>query len=139
MIYVPSHGLTALAVAPASGRVPLRWRKTQISPANSSPVFFDGRVFTLTGATVLVAADSKTGAIDWRLRLIGTFYSSPIAAASRLYLFNDAGLGQIVALGEKQGTIVSTRDFHESILCTPAVSENSLYVRSDRHLWKIAD
>jgi hypothetical protein len=56
-----------------------------------------------------------------------------------MYCFNDAGLGQLVALGKEHGTIANQRDFKESILCTPALVDKALYVRSDQHLWKIAD
>jgi hypothetical protein len=56
-----------------------------------------------------------------------------------MYFFNDAGLGQVVTLGRERGTLASQHDFKESILCTPALSDKALYVRSDQHLWKIAD
>jgi hypothetical protein len=32
---------------------------------------------------------------------------------------------------------VSSHEFGETILCTPAISGGALYVRSDKHLWKI--
>lgn len=138
-LYVPSHGLTALDAAPKSGTPPQLWRKTQVSPGYSSPVFVDGRIYTIGGGPILIGVDAKTGDVAWRLRLKGTFYASPIAAAGRLYLFNDDGLAQIVQLGDKKGEIVSQHDFKEGIMCTPAISDGALYVRSDGHLWKIAD
>lgn len=138
-IYVPSHGLTALTIATGPSQLPIRWRKTDISPGMPSPVYVDGRVYSITGGPILVAADAKTGKLAWRLRLKGTFYASPIAAAGRLYVFNDDGLGQIVSLDQKRGTISAEREFKESILGTPALSDGALYIRSDQHVWKIAD
>jgi outer membrane protein assembly factor BamB len=139
MLFVPSHGLTALTAWPQMSKPSQLWRVPQLAPATPSLICTDGRVYSVTGAPVLIAADAKTGKVAWRLRLTGTLYSSPIAGGGRMYFFNDAGLGQMVALGKERGTIASHRDFKESILCTPALSDKALYVRSDQHLWKIAD
>jgi outer membrane protein assembly factor BamB len=139
MIFVPSNGLTALS-SPSPAAMPAkRWHMAPLGPGYASLLYSDGRVYSVTGAPVLIAADAKTGHVDWRLRLTGTFYASPIAAGQRMYCFNDAGLGQLVALGKEHGTIANQRDFKESILCTPAVVDKALYVRSDQHLWKIAE
>jgi hypothetical protein len=56
-----------------------------------------------------------------------------------MYCFNDSGLAQLVALGKERGTLAGQHDFKESILGTPALADKALYVRSDQHLWKIAD
>ncbi len=41
-------------------------------------------------------------------------------------------------LDADKGEIVSSHDFGETILGTPSIAGNALYVRSDKHLWKIA-
>jgi outer membrane protein assembly factor BamB len=116
-----------------------RWRMAALGPGYASLLSVGGRVYSVTGAPVLIAADAKTGHVDWRLRLTGTFYASPIIAGQRMYCFNDAGLAQLVDLGKESGKIASQHDFKESILGTPAVVDKAVYVRSDQHLWKIAD
>jgi outer membrane protein assembly factor BamB len=138
-VFVPSHGLTALTASSASASLSVRWQKTDVSPGMPSPVYVDGRVYSITGGPLLVAVDAKTGKLAWRIRLQGTFYASPIAAAGRLYVFNDEGLGQIISLDGKRGNVAAERDFKDSILGTPALSGGALYVRSAQHLWKIAD
>ncbi|HIN95667.1 MAG TPA: pyrrolo-quinoline quinone, partial [Planctomycetes bacterium] len=47
------------------------------------------------------------------------------------------GLGQVVKTGEK-GELAGSGDLGEVILCSPAISNGAIYVRSDGHLWKIA-
>jgi outer membrane protein assembly factor BamB len=138
-IFVASNGLTALTCASPSAMPAKRWRKAPLGPSYASLLSNGGRVYSVTGAPVLIAAEAKTGEVDWRLRLTGTFYASPIVAGPRMYFFNDAGLGQIVTLGKEGGTLGPRRDFGESIMCTPAIADRALYVRSDQHLWKIAD
>ena len=44
---------------------------------------------------------------------------------------------QVVRLGRK-GELVGTSDFGEIIKASPAVVDDAMFVRSDRHLWKIA-
>jgi outer membrane protein assembly factor BamB len=139
MIFVASNGVTALASSSPAAIPAKRWRMQPLGPGYASLLYLGGRVYSVTGAPVLIAADAKTGHVDWRLRLTGTFYSSPVAAGQRMYFFNDAGLGQLVMLAKDRGTIASQRDFKEGILGTPALADGALYVRSDQHLWKIAD
>jgi outer membrane protein assembly factor BamB len=135
-IFVPSHGLTALTVSQGT-TLPIRWRKTDISPGMPSPVYSDGRVYSITGGPILVAADAKTGKLAWRIRLKGTFYASPIAAAGKLYVINDDGFGQIISLDPERGTVASEREFKESVMGTPALSDGALYIRGEQHIWKV--
>jgi hypothetical protein len=64
---------------------------------------------------------------------------SPITTSKHLFVFNEDGLGQFIRLGEKEGEEVATVQLEETILCTPAVAKGSLYVRSDKSLWKLSD
>ena len=38
-----------------------------------------------------------------------------------------------------KGKVVNEHSFGEPILCTAAISDGAIYVRSDKTLWKIAD
>ncbi len=40
--------------------------------------------------------------------------------------------------GDDAGEVTHSHPFGETILCTPAISDGALDVRSDKHLWKIA-
>lgn len=135
MIFVPSHGITALRPGEPPREV---WREAKLAPFTISPVVFEGWIYSLNGAGVLTAADAETGAERWRLRLTGPFSASPVAAGGRLYCINEEGLGFVVEPGATAGKIVGRNDLGETILATPAVAGDALFVRSDRHLWKIA-
>ncbi|MGE3314785.1 MAG: PQQ-binding-like beta-propeller repeat protein [Planctomycetaceae bacterium] len=136
VIFVPSHGVTALKPTSSAGAPEIQWRKGQLSPGTASPLAFDGRVFTLNNAGVLVAAGVNDGEVAWRLRLKGKFSGSPIAAAGKLYAFNEEGVAFVVELGEKNGKVLSELGLKERVMCTPAIAGGNLYVRSDQHLWK---
>jgi outer membrane protein assembly factor BamB len=114
------------------------WRVDRLGPGTASPIIYENMIFTLNRTNVLLAADVKDGATKWQLRLEGPISSTPVAAGGHLYFFNEKGLGQVVKIGEESGELVSSHDFGEMILCTPAIADDALYVRSDQHLWKIA-
>ena len=67
----------------------------------------------------------------------GPFSGSMIATPKHLYLFNEEGLGQKVSLNDDGGEVVSSIQLNETILCTPAISNKGLYIRSDKNLWKL--
>lgn len=143
LILVPSHGITALRLAPNSQNPETVWRGDRLGPSTASPIVFNDRLYVLNKTNVLLCADLKDGAVLWQLRLEGPFSSSPVAAGEHLYFFNEKGLGQVVKEvvkeGNLEGELVSSHDFGEMILSTPAVADGALYVRSDKHLWKIAE
>ena len=51
---------------------------------------------------------------------------------------NEAGLVQVVELGQKEGKIVATFDLGDEILASPAVADGAIYLRSNSRLHKLA-
>jgi outer membrane protein assembly factor BamB len=138
MLFVPSNGITALSPTAPGSTPELVWQKGSLNPGTPSLLAYQGAVYTLNRSGVLTAANTSTGEIAWRLRLKGPFSSTPVAGGGYLYLFNEKGLAQIVEPGEEKGKVVSERELEETIMCTPAISADSVYVRSDGHIWKFA-
>ncbi len=145
LLIVPSGGLTALEPGAAGQPPRVLWQSNKLGPATASPLAFDDRVYNLNGAGVLACADAHDGKLLWQLRVQaqigektsrGVFTSSPVAAGGHLYFFNEDGVA-IVAKGGETGEIVASHDFADMILCTPAIADGALFVRSDKHLWKV--
>ena len=137
-ILIPSNGLTVLR--PGTGAEPEQiWNDNRLSPGTASPLVVDGKVYVVNRAGVLQAADVTTGSLLWRLRLKGPFSSTPVAAGTKLVFFNEKGTAQIVDASGEEGEIIGEGDLGETILATPAVSGSDLFVRSDKHLWKISE
>ena len=113
------------------------WQITKLRPATASPTHLGGKFFIVNGAGVLTCANPEDGSTDWQLRLKGPFSGSPVAAGKYVYCFNEEGLGQIIDTTEKEGKVTHTISLDETILCTPAFSNGAVYVRSDKHLWKL--
>jgi len=136
MLLVPSHGLTALKPSAGSGFEQV-WNEGKLGPATASPIVLGDKVFVLNSAGVLNAAEVSTGKLAWQLRLKGPFTASPVGSGKYLVAINEAGLGQVVDISGENGQVVSENDIKETILATPAIGGDAIYVRSDKHLWKI--
>lgn len=137
-LYIPSNGLTALAPGSSSEPPKVLWQEQRLSPSTASPLVYQKKVFTVNRAGVLSCANPKDGELIWRLRLKGPFSATPIAAGNHLYLVNEKGLLQVVQIGEEEGKQTGEVDLKETILATPAIADNALFLRSDQHLWKVS-
>ena len=136
-VYTPSQGLTALHTSAGGRNFKVDWNGGNLQPGTPSPLVYQDHTFTVNGAGVVACGDAKTGERVWQMRLKGRFTSTPVAGGGHLFFFNEQGMAYVVRPGPESGEIVSELDFGETILCTPALSDGALYVRSDGHLWKI--
>ena len=95
------------------------------------------RVFAINGAGVLTCAELTTGERSWKTRLEGPFSASPVLALSTLYAVSERGLLQSIDTTSPEGAVTGKLDLEATILGTPSLAGNSIYLRSDGHLWKI--
>lgn len=139
ILYAVSHGITALKPPSDSASIEQLWRAGKLGPGTGSPVVYKDKLYSINNAGVLLAADLKGGDIKWQLRLPGPFSGSPIVAGGHLYVFNETGGGHCVNLNADRGELVATSELPgEVFLCTPAIANGAVYIRSDQKLWKIA-
>lgn len=139
VLYVPSNGITALGLdADDPAKEPKQlWRENTLSPSTASVAVGADAVYCINGAGVLTAGDRADGKRRWQVRLQGPFSGTPVTDGRHLWAVNEAGLLQVVELGEKEGKVVATLDLGDEILSSPAVAGNALYVRSNTKLHKI--
>ena len=139
-LLVPASGLTAYDLTSVGDSPSKLWDNNKLSANACSPLVVDKRVFTIS-RTVLACADLYSGELKWQTRLADakSIWSSPVVANNLLYIFTEEGKCLVVSLGEEKGEIVATNDMGESVLGSPAISGNALYVRGVSSLWKIAE
>jgi outer membrane protein assembly factor BamB len=138
VVLIPSNGLTAME-EPVAGKAPKQiWRNNKLAPGTGSPSVSGDQVFVINRANVLTSASVETGEINWRLRIKGPISGSPIVTNQNLFIFNEEGLCQVIDISLKsEAKVLKEIDLKDTILCTPAADQGSLFVRSDRKLWKI--
>ncbi|MFY9253461.1 MAG: PQQ-binding-like beta-propeller repeat protein [Fuerstiella sp.] len=138
-VFIPSNGLTTVKPAADGKSVEQVWNSSNLSPSTPSPVVLNGLTFTVNSAGALSAGSIETGERVWQLRLKGPFSGTPVVSNGHLFFFNEKGLAFVVKPSADKGEIVSELDLGETILCSPAASNNALFIRSDGHLWKFAE
>jgi outer membrane protein assembly factor BamB len=138
-LLIASSGLTALDCSTV-GQAPTKlWDNNKLEPGNSSPIVVDDSVVLVKGG-VLTVGGIADGELRYKLRLpdAGSIWSTPVVCGNRLYVFSDKGRCFVVLLGKTEGEVIATNEIDDTILGSPAVSGNALFVRGDRSLWKIA-
>ncbi len=137
VLYVPSHGLTALEPGVGAEKPKQLWQASQLRPGTPSPIAMGEKVFVLSDGGILTCAEKATGKRLWQLRLKGPFSATPVAAGEFLYCVNEKGLAQVVDTSKPEGAVTNELDLGEKILSTPSISHGAIYFRTETRLWKI--
>ena len=137
MVYAPLNGTTAYEVS-SGGQLTKAWEARQIRAGTASAVVHDGTIYALNRSGVLSGFSAKTGEpTGLKLRVGGSYWGTPVIAGEHMYFFAQDGTARVVKLGE-DAKVVHEYQFEDQVfLCSPAVTDDGLFVRSDKHLWKI--
>jgi outer membrane protein assembly factor BamB len=92
---------------------------------------------------LVTAYDMKTGKelfVQERIAA-GRYYASPVAANGHIYFTAlDDGTVTVVKAGEATLDIVAKNPkLGERVAATPAIADNTIYIRSDKHLHAFAE
>lgn len=138
LIIVPGEETVALRTD--SSGVEEVWRSNKLRPQRCSPVIADGKVYMGRGS-VLIAGNLVDGEIVWQKRLPGveTVWATPVATGSGIYVFDSSGNVAVVRDDGDSAEVVSESVIGESILASPAVVGDALYLRTERAVIKIAE
>ncbi|MEZ6108893.1 MAG: PQQ-binding-like beta-propeller repeat protein [Pirellulaceae bacterium] len=81
--------------------------------------------------------DATTGEELWRKRLDGGLFSaSPILAGGNLYFCSHEGPVTVIRPG-REPEVLAVNEFDQGFMSSPAVSGDSLFLRSRTHLYRI--
>jgi outer membrane protein assembly factor BamB len=113
------------------------WKHKKGVASVSSPLFYRGRIYVAQDGGRVTCFDARTGDKHYeqeRLGADGDYYASPVAANGHVYY--SSGKGAVTVAAEGDTLQVKARNkLGESIYATPAIVDDKLYVRSERHLW----
>jgi outer membrane protein assembly factor BamB len=115
------------------------WKKTKGLPYIASVLAYRGQLVMVKDGGIVTVYDVKTGEEVYTGRAGGTgsYYASPIAANGHIYLCSlQDGTITVIKGGAKHLEIVAKNPkLDERLSATPAIAGNTLYVRTDKHLW----
>ncbi|MFO0845423.1 MAG: PQQ-binding-like beta-propeller repeat protein [Gemmataceae bacterium] len=126
----PSH-LVAIGL---DGKV--AYKVTREVPQRPGPISHNGLLFLVSDNGIATCLDPKTGDGVWTRRLGGQFYSSPVCAEGRLYVFDKKGKGTVLT-ADREGKVLATNQLAGGVIATPAIAGKALYVRTNTHLYRV--
>ena len=115
----------------------LAWKVTRSLPYVSSPLYYDGRVYTMKNGGLASCYEAKTGKPFYQDQRVGVgsdFYSSAIGVDGKIYITSQTGTVIVLKAGDTF-EVLSRNTLGEEVFATPAIVDGNLVVRSARHLW----
>jgi outer membrane protein assembly factor BamB len=112
------------------------WRQTQGVSEIPSPLVWQSRLYLIRSGGLLACRDLETGTLiyDNRIDAPGGYFASPVLADGRIYLASDRGTITVVKAGDTF-EVLAHNDLGDPIVASPAIAENTLYIRSAKRLW----
>lgn len=115
----------------------VNWKIVRGAPNRSTPLLLNDLLFVAGGSGVASCIETKSGKVVWQERLGGEFIASPVAAEGHVYFFNRDGAGFVMA-ADRQAKVLRRNRLQDGCMATPAIADNSLYVRTITQMYKIA-
>jgi len=120
------------------------WTKTKGVPYVPSAIAYRGQLVMVKDGGLVTAYDAKTGKqlyLQERAAAPGRYYASPVAANGYIYFtaLDDGAVTVLKAGAEKPTATAKNPKLGERTAATPAISDDTLYVRTAKHLYAFAD
>lgn len=116
----------------------LAWRTEPGGPYTTTPLAYGGLLYSVRDEGIATAYDMVTGKRIYQERTNATHSASPVGSDGKLYLAAEGGEVLVVKAG-RSFEILARNDMDESVMATPAIANGTLYVRTQGHLYAIAN
>jgi outer membrane protein assembly factor BamB len=130
----------AVALKPG-GKGELAWTYKKNLPYVPSPLVYRDRYYLLKDGPLMTCLDAKTGKPVFEAERVkggARYYASPVAANGHIYIASLEGVVAVVAAGGDEPDVVHSVKLPDGVRATPALAHDTLYVRSDKHLYAFA-
>ncbi|MEZ5352550.1 MAG: PQQ-binding-like beta-propeller repeat protein [Bryobacteraceae bacterium] len=115
----------------------VQWRMQKFLPNVPSPLIYMNILYLVKDGGILSSLDAASGRILKQGRLtgaLGTYYSSPVAGAGKVFLISQEGKATVVRAGA-DWEILSVNDMEEECFATPALLDDRIYLRTRSALY----
>jgi len=117
----------------------IAWTVDKAGNYMETPLLADGLGYFCMDNGILSVFQLKTGEKLYQQRLGGGtsgFTPSPVMAGGRLYVTNEDGHTYVLAKGGEY-KVLAENDLGETVMTTPAISGDVLFIRGRRHVYAI--
>jgi outer membrane protein assembly factor BamB len=119
------------------------WKQKRGLPYVPSPLVYRGQLVMVKDGGMVTAYDAKAGKEIYAQERIapGRYYASPVAASGHIYFISlDGGAVTVLKAGaDKPEVVAKNAKFGERVAATPAIADNTLYIRTEKHLYAFAE
>ncbi len=119
----------------------LLWHHRTGGAYMQTPLVVDGLLYVCQDHGVLTCYQADTGDIVYRVRLSDEptgFTASAVCAGDLLYYASEVGDVYVVMAG-RDYRLVARNSMNDTCMATPAIAGDTLYVRTQHHLFAIGD
>ena len=136
-VYAVTDYAKLVAIKPGTD-VAIIWEDNMFTPDVPSPVATEKYLFVPTGYGDFACYNAEKGDTAWTHYFTDPFYASPIVADGRVYLLDRTGKMHIIEAAGKFN-LLSEASLGEAVDCTPAFSDNKIYIRGKNYLYCISE
>ena len=136
-IYAVTDYAKLVAIKPGN-KASIVWEDNMFTPDVPSPVATEKYLFVPTGYGDVACYNAEKGDTAWTHYFTDPFYASPIVADSRVYMLDRTGKMHIMEAAGKFNLLAES-SLGEAVDCTPAFSDNRIYIRGKNYLYCISE
>jgi outer membrane protein assembly factor BamB len=114
------------------------WKARRGGPYIPSGLAYRNRLYLVRDNRDVTCYNAGDGQQIWTGRLGGTFTSSLVVAEGRIYATNERGTVYVFAAADSF-ELLAKNDMRERCLATPAIAGGELFIRTEGHLYCIAE
>jgi outer membrane protein assembly factor BamB len=134
----PGEVIDANAAQAPATQLQVIWKSKRNVPKKPSLTLVGDLLYGLDDNGVATCWEAATGAVIWNERIGGNCTASPLAAAGRLYFFNEEGRTTVVAAG-REFKKLATNQLDGGFMASPAVSGQAIFLRTKPHLYRVEE
>ena len=112
------------------------WESTDDVPMIPSMLYIKPYLFLVTEAGVAKCLKAASGKVFWRRRLGDRFSASPVWAEGRIYFLSESGKTTVIEAGP-EFKVIAENEIKEKCCASPAISQGSIFIRSENNLYCI--
>lgn len=113
----------------------IAWRVKRGAPSTPTPLLLRNDLYCISDSGIATCLDARDGKQHWMKRLGGNYSASPLYVQGRILFLSENGLATWVQPG-REYVELGTNEVPGRTLATPAFVGNSMYLRTDSHLYR---
>ena len=114
------------------------WKDKKHAPGKPSVLLVDRLIYMINDGGIATCLEAESGTEVWHARIDGAFSASPLYANGRIYFCSENGVTTVIAAG-REYKVLAENTLPDGLMASPAVSGNSLILRTRTSLYRIED